>query len=158
MPLPRDVRVALAGPMGAGKSRVGALLAARLRVQFADLDDLTGPAEAIFAREGEVGFRAREREALRAALVGSGVLALGGGTLVAAENREMLRASWRVVVLLAPAPVLRQRVGEGSGRPLASRLDRLLLERASLWAASGPVVSTAGRDIAAVVDELVSLC
>lgn len=143
--------------MGAGKSSVGRALALRLGVEFIDLDARVGDPVAIFAAEGEVGFRDRETAALSVAARGTGVLALGGGTLVRAENRALLSA-WRVVVLLAPAAELRARVGEGTGRPLRHRVDALLVERSPSWAASGPVVATAGRDIAAVVDEVLSLC
>lgn len=73
------MRVALAGPMGAGKSTVGRLLAERLRVDFLDLDSRVGDAREWFARGGEAAFRGREREVLASAVQGSGVIALGGG-------------------------------------------------------------------------------
>ncbi|MBM4391505.1 MAG: shikimate kinase [Deltaproteobacteria bacterium] len=143
--------------MGAGKSTVGGAVAARARVPFADLDAVIGDVPAIFAAEGEVGFRAREREALSRLVSGAGVIALGGGTLVDPRNRAALEG-WMVVVLMAPREVLAARVGTGEGRPLAAQLDRLLAERAGVWALCGPVVETGGRDIAAVVDEVLSLC
>ncbi|MBM4369130.1 MAG: shikimate kinase [Deltaproteobacteria bacterium] len=143
--------------MGAGKSTVGRAVAARAGVSFVDLDAAIGDVPAIFAAEGEAGFRARERDALSRLVIGAGVIALGGGTLVDPRNREAL-AGWRVVVLMAPREVLAARVGTGEGRPLAAQLERLLAERAGLWPLCGPVVETGGRDIAAVVDEVLSLC
>jgi shikimate kinase len=150
------MRVALAGPMGAGKSTVGRLLAARWGVPFVDLDARVGDAAAIFAAEGETGFRARERAALAEAVTGEGVLALGGGTVVDPGNRALL-AGWRVFVLTAPAATLRARVGEGTGRPLASRLEALIAERASAYAAAGEPVDTDGRtpnEVAAAVEAM----
>lgn len=143
--------------MGAGKSTVGRVLAAREGVDFVDLDVAIGDIPAIFAAEGEAGFRAREREVLSRLAGGTGVVALGGGTLVDPRNREILDG-WMIVVLMAPRDVLAARVGAGEGRPLAAQLDRLLAERAEVWPLCGPLVQTGGRDIAAVVDEVLSLC
>ena len=61
------------GPPGSGKTTLGKLLAGRFSVPFEDLDDSIVQAAggksipAIFAEEGESGFRARERAALEAA-------------------------------------------------------------------------------------------
>ena len=85
--------------MGVGKSTVGRALAARRAVPFVDLDELLGDIPAIFAAEGEAGFRLREHEALARVVGAHGVLALGGGAIVPARNRALL-AGWRVVVLM----------------------------------------------------------
>lgn len=151
------MRVALAGPMGAGKSTVGRLLAARWGVPFTDLDREIGDIPRIFAEEGEVGFRRRERATLARLVAGEGVLALGGGTVVDPANRALL-AEWRVVVLMGDAGTLRARVGGGEGRPLAADLERLLEARAEAWRAAGPQVRTDGLDPAAVADRVEALC
>lgn len=151
------MRVALAGPMGSGKSTVGRLLAARWGVPFLDLDARLGDIPAIFAAEGEAGFRARERAALAEAVTGEGVLALGGGTVVSAENRALL-AGWRVIVLTAPAATLHARVGDGRGRPLAAALDALLEARREVYRAAGPQVDTDGIAPEAVADRVEALC
>lgn len=143
--------------MGAGKSTVGRLLAARWGVAFVDLDASFGDIPAIFAVEGEAGFRARERAALRDAVRGEGVLALGGGTVVDPDNRAAL-AGWTVVVLTASAECLRTRVGGGDGRPLAARLEALLVERAEAYRAAGPVLITDGVAPEAVADRVEELC
>ncbi len=155
MSLPR--RVALAGPMGAGKSTVGRLLAARWGAPFVDLDTAIGDIPAIFAAEGEAGFRRREHDTLAVVARGHGVLALGGGTVVDPRNRTLL-ADWCVVVLMAGADTLRARIGAGEGRPLAAHLERLLAERAEAWRVAGPQVRTEGLDPAAVADRVEELC
>lgn len=127
--------------MGAGKTTVGRILATRAGTPFTDLDAEIGDVAAIFAREGEAGFRERERAALARAAAGEGILALGGGTLEDPRNRLALR-EWRVVVLTARVEVLRARVGGGAGRPLAAELERLLAERDETWRAAGPMIDT----------------
>ena len=149
------LRIALAGPMGVGKSTVGKALAARLGVGFLDLDAVIGPAGPIFAAEGEAGFRARERAALaELARTHPGVLALGGGTVVDPWNVAYLRdAGWTIVVLDAPLETLVARVANdvGTKRPLAGRLAEVVAERAESYAAAGVRVDAVGT-----VDEVVA--
>ncbi|MFZ5475343.1 MAG: shikimate kinase [Myxococcota bacterium] len=149
--------MALAGPMGAGKSTVGRILARRWGAPFRDLDAAIGDASAIFAAEGEAGFRARERAALAEAVTGEGVLALGGGTVVDPRNRALL-AGWRVFVLAARASTLRERIGGGAGRPLAGELDALLAARAEAYAAAGEPVDTEGHTPEQVADLVEARC
>lgn len=139
--------------MGAGKTTVGRILAARWQVEFQDLDALVGDIPAIVAAEGEPGLRRRETATLRAAVRRPGVLALGGGTVAFAANMELLRG-WAVFVLSAPLAVLRARIGDGRGRPLASRLEALLAERAEAYARAGGPIETGGISPEQVADEI----
>jgi len=77
----------LIGMMGAGKTTVAGVLAFRRGWRAVDLDDVIveragQPISAIFAEQGEAGFRALEREALVETLRSDQpiVLAAGGGT------------------------------------------------------------------------------
>ncbi|MDW8360922.1 MAG: bifunctional shikimate kinase/3-dehydroquinate synthase [Myxococcales bacterium] len=135
------VRVVLSGPMGAGKSTLGPLLAERLGARFVDLDALVESrvgrsVSTLFREEGEAAFRAHERAALECLLGEPGplVVALGGGTVCDAALRRRLLDETVVVTLHAPLATLRARVGAGADRPLASHLDRLLTERAAAYA------------------------
>ncbi len=89
-------RIVLTGFMGSGKSTVGPLLAARLGWRFVDVDEAieaeTGATiAALFDREGEPVFRARERAAIaRLAAGDSLVLALGGGAIEDPGTRTLL--------------------------------------------------------------------
>jgi len=151
------VRVALAGPMGAGKSTVARLLAVRWCVPFLDLDAEIGDIPAIFSAEGEAAFRLREAEVLARLASGHGVLALGGGTVVDPANRALLR-EWTVVVLMGPVAALRARIGGGEGRPLAANLEALLRAREAAYRAAGPWVDTEGLEPRAVADRVEALC
>src|SRR5688500_3557991 len=85
---PTKRSVFLIGPMGSGKTAVGRALARRLGLPFADSDaeveSRTGVDIAyIFEREGEEGFRIRERDAIDALTSTPGiVLATGGGAVL----------------------------------------------------------------------------
>lgn len=124
----RPPSVALVGPMASGKSSVGPLLAARLGLPFADSDAAVEAASglsipAIFAAEGEAGFRAREREAIAGLLAkGPSVIATGGGAVLSAESRDLLKAGAAVVWLHASPEALGSRLEPGR-RPLLECAD-----------------------------------
>lgn len=115
--------VVLVGPMGSGKSTVGALLAERLGVPYRDTDaDIVTaqgrPISDIFVDEGEPYFRELERQAVAAAVSGhTGVLALGGGAVLDAGTRELL-TGLPVAYLSMDVEEAVRRVGLGAARPL----------------------------------------
>ena len=139
----RRSNLALVGLPGVGKSSLGRRLAAQLNVPLLDLDRSiiasTGVAkesvEGIFAREGEAGFRIRERSAVAAldevtppaggaaAALGIGrIVALGGGTLVDPRNRWVISQRARILWLDAPDAVI-------AGRLRTARVVRPLMKR-----------------------------
>src|SRR5690606_9402487 len=97
----------LVGPMGAGKTTIGRLLAEELGKQFYDSDQVIEERAGadiswIFDVEGEPGFRQRERAAIEDLCAQDNiVLATGGGAILAEENRRHLRARGFVVYLKA---------------------------------------------------------
>jgi shikimate kinase len=116
--------------MGSGKTAVGRALAKRLRLPFADSDaeieSRTGVDIAyIFEREGEEGFRIRERDAIDALTRTEAlVLATGGGAVLLAENRERLAARGTVVFLDTTIEQQLERTRRSRHRPLLSVGDR----------------------------------
>lgn len=158
----------LVGMMGAGKSTLGPVIAARLRRRFVDTDqEIERRARAsipgIFEAEGESGFRVREAEVV-ASLEGSGaVVALGGGALGQAAVRERLLQSGIVVYLEASPESLVERVGEAEDRPLLrgrsreerlSRIRELLSEREAEYRQAHITLNTEVWDVEALAAEL----
>jgi len=137
----------LIGPMGAGKTTVGRQIAELFRMPFIDLDHEieahTGAAVGlIFELEGEAGFRRREQAALAANAARDGiVLATGGGAILDAENRRLLRERGFVIWLDASVDAQLARLARDRQRPLLQapdrreRLDKLASERNPLYAA-----------------------
>lgn len=149
-------QVILVGPMGVGKSTVGALLAERLGCVYRDTDDDIVAEQGrtiadIFVDDGEPVFRAIEKRAVRTALAEhDGVLALGGGSVLDADTRALL-AGAPVVYLSMDVEEAVQRTGLNAARPLLAvnprRQWRELMEaRRHLYTeAARAVVATDGR-------------
>ncbi|CAM5332516.1 shikimate kinase [Streptomyces tanashiensis] len=116
--------VVLVGPMGSGKSTVGALLAERLGAAYRDTDADIVAAEGreisdIFVEDGEEHFRALERAAVAAAVAEhEGVLALGGGAILDAGTRALL-TGLPVAYLSMDVEEAVRRVGLNTARPLS---------------------------------------
>ncbi|MEV0157768.1 shikimate kinase [Micromonospora sp. NPDC050686] len=158
----------LVGAPGSGKSTVGELLADALGVTFRDTDvdieRLAGkPIPEIFVDEGEEHFRTLERAAVAAALAShAGVLALGGGAILAEENRGAL-IGHTVVHLSVELPDAVKRVGLGAGRPLLAinpraTLKHLMEQRRPLYAeVATATVLTDGRTPEEIAAEIGAL-
>lgn len=91
----RKPLVVLIGPMGSGKSRVGALVADQLQIPFIDTDikiiEKHGPIADIFSNHSEGYFRGLEREEVSTALDSKfGVISLGGGAVLHPETKRQL--------------------------------------------------------------------
>jgi shikimate kinase len=136
-------RVVLVGPMGAGKTTVGELLAASwgttLRDTDRDVEEAQGrPISEIFVDSGEQFFRDLERQAVKDALAGhDGVLALGGGAVLDPDTREALQGHMVVFLHVGLSDAVK-RVGLGTARPLLlgnvrARVKALLDERLPVY-------------------------
>jgi shikimate kinase len=159
--------VFLIGPMGSGKTAVGRALARRLGLPFADSDteieSRTGVDIAyIFEREGEEGFRIRERDVIDSLTRRAGiVLATGGGAVLLPENRERLAARGIVVFLDTTLEQQLERTRRGRHRPLLAgtdrraRLEELAKLRDPLYRSIAAVtIRTDGRAASAVAGDV----
>jgi shikimate kinase len=154
--------------MGAGKTTVGRRVAQSLGVDFLDTDEVVErdagrTVSEIFVDDGETHFRALEKAAVAEALAShDGVLALGGGAVLDADTRALLKGH-RVVFLRVGLSAAAHRVGLGVSRPLLlgnvrGRITQLLDERAPIYEeVAEHVVETDGRSAAEVADEVRAL-
>ena len=133
--------------MGAGKSRVGRLVAERLDWPFADLDQRIETAAGmkvaeVFSRWGETYFRDLEHTCLATTEYDRcAVIATGGGTMATERNRRILRRLGKSLWLDVPFDVILGRLSETARqlRPLfrdEAKARRLYRERLAAYASS----------------------
>jgi len=167
-PAPAPPSIFLVGPMGSGKSAVGKVLARLKGLRFidsdAEIERRTGVDIAyIFEKEGEPGFRAREREVIDDLTRLTGiVLATGGGAVLLPENREHLTRRGVVVYLEASVTQQVERTKHARHRPLllnadpAARLAELMGVREPLYRSIAQVtVGTDQRKVQAVAEQII---
>jgi shikimate kinase len=160
--------IVLVGLMGAGKTKIGRRLAARLGLPFFDSDEEIETAagetiEEIFANRGEAVFRDGERRVIARLLAGPvHVLATGGGAFMDAQTRRLIARRGASVWLRADLNVLFSRVSRRTNRPLLKTPDpravlaELIERRYPIYAQAdvtvdsgeGPADVTASRVIA----------
>ena len=115
----------LIGPPGSGKSSVGRALGQRLKLAFADTDTLIEKKceksiSEIFIEDGEPYFRELERAVVLDQLaIGTGVLSLGGGSVLDPLSHQALSSTDASIVFLdVSLSSASPRVGFNRDRPL----------------------------------------
>ena len=160
--------IALAGFMGTGKSRIGWELSRRLSLNFIDTDRVIERVSCmripdIFELYGEAVFREYETEIVRRCLrLDDVVISTGGGTVMRAENRRMLKSRGPVIVLTASPETIYKRTRRHK-RPLLEignpqgRIRELMSARQAAYDDAGSLqVSTDGRHSEDVIEEIVN--
>jgi shikimate kinase len=155
----------LCGFMGVGKTTVGKRLAELRTCRFVDLDraieaEAGCAIPAIFANEGEAGFRRRESTALRSLALADTVVALGGGALTKSENFEFIASAGILIYLSASVETLMDRLSDATEfRPLLAGLSlaerrakilQLMGEREAVYRKAQLEISTDGLSADAV--------
>jgi shikimate kinase len=121
--------IVLVGLMGAGKTKIGRRLAARLSLPFFDSDTeiekaAGEPIEEIFRNRGEAVFRDGERRVIARLLSQPvHVLATGGGAFMDPATRAVIARRGVSVWLRADLDVLLARVSRRNNRPLLQERD-----------------------------------
>ncbi len=153
-----QIRCALVGMPGSGKSTVGRQLARRAGVPFIDLDHrlekmIGTTIRRFFETQGEARFRDLEAQVLAEVTgqPGGMVLSTGGGAVLRAENRAVLRQFGNVLYLRASPKEIYRRVKHDKTRPLLQggdpmeKLRELYALRDPLYRATAHYVIETGR-------------
>ncbi len=166
------MRVILIGYRGSGKTVVGGALAARLGLDFVDADvEIESRAgqtiAAIFAEEGETGFRERERTVMAELCCRDGlVIAAGGGAVLDSDTRaDWARPGSRVVWLTASAEELERRIATDAttaarrpsltGDSVLEEISAVLAERETVYRGCATLtIDTGQRTIHDVVEQI----
>jgi len=147
----------LVGLMGAGKTTVGRILAKRYNKVFHDSDHEIESRcgvkiPVIFEIEGEAGFRKREETAIaELTALSNVVVATGGGAVLSAASREVLRTRGLVVYLRGSPEHLFERTRHDRNRPLLQTanplagLRALYQQRDPLYREVADIVVDTGR-------------
>ncbi|MDD2271811.1 MAG: shikimate kinase [Desulfuromonadaceae bacterium] len=159
--------VLLTGFMGSGKSSVGKVVADLLGWRFIDLDaEIVAAAgcsiNEIFARDGEPAFRVRESSQLEKVLTMSEgcIVATGGGVVLSAHNRSLMRSRGVVVNLKVTLEQVVARLKGCSDRPLLvgddadKRAKALMDEREQFYADADIRIDTDGKSVEDVAAEI----
>ena len=160
----REKRIALIGLRGAGKSTLGAQLAAQRGVPFVELDreierEAGTSMNEILLLHGQAGYRRYERRALLRIAedhVDGVVMTTGGSIVSERETFDLLQSRFYCVWLKAsPEEHMSRVIAQGDMRPFdATRgasaeamedLRRILASREALYARADAVVDTAAR-------------
>jgi shikimate kinase len=124
------MRIFVTGFMGSGKTTAGKKLAAKLKLQFLDLDDLIEKRygksiNAIFEEEGEESFRKKEHAVLEELSQSDNfILATGGGAPCHYDNMELInRLGISVYLKMTPEALFSRLKEVRQKRPLIKHLD-----------------------------------
>jgi shikimate kinase len=163
--------VFLVGPMGAGKTTIGRLLAEQLGKTFYDSDQVIEERAGanipwIFDVEGEAGFRQRECAVIEElCALDNIVLATGGGAVLSEQNRKELRRGGVVVYLMATLNQQVERTRRDQKRPLLrnvadprAKLQQLMDQREPLYReVADHMIMTSRRSPKSVCGEILQM-
>jgi shikimate kinase len=160
--------IVLVGMMGVGKSSIGRRLAARLGIPFVDADAEIEKAAGmsiadIFSRHGEMAFRSGESRVIARLLDGGPqVMATGGGAVMNADTRALIKEKGVSVWLSAKFDLLMRRISKRKAeRPMlltadpAATLRGLMAEREPIYAQADLTVRSREAPHDAVVNEII---
>lgn len=156
MPAKNLPAIYLVGPMGAGKTTIGKLLAKHLGREFVDCDWYIAKQTGadipwIFEKEGEAGFRERETKAIsELTVLPNIIMATGGGAVGNPQNRQMLKQGL-VIYLDASVETQLLRTKKDKNRPLLQSgnprkvLEELYQIRDPLYREVADIIIPTGR-------------
>jgi len=156
--------------MGSGKTDAGRLAAARIRMTFADMDEIIERRHGqtiskIFETKGEVFFRLQERALVRELSAKQDhVIATGGGVVLDQNNLRDFSRTGIVICCWVDARVAHERTKNTKHRPLLgdqtdrlARIETLLREREQFYKAIPNRVDTSAMSVEQQADEILRI-
>lgn len=161
--------ILLTGFMGTGKTTISHELHRMTGMEEIDLDtyivEKTGSSiNEIFERQGEEAFRNLETQSLKEILNKAKIiLSCGGGTVLRAENTDLMKQNGKIVLLTAEPQTIYDRVKNNNERPLLNKnmsmeyITELLDKRKDIYfQAADIIIRTDGRNIADICREILN--
>lgn len=165
----------LVGFVGSGKTTLGQLLAAMLKIDFFDTDELITQMqemsiEEIFGVYGENFFRDKESEVL--ALLGQKtpgtcIVSTGGGAMLRENNWPILKKNGIAIYLEVAAEEIYNRLKETDDRPIfkpilklpnpLGKIAELLKERKPFYAQADFTINAAGKSLQDIAAEIIAV-
>ena len=158
------------GPMGAGKTTIGRMVAKHLKRQFyvsdREIEQRTGASiPLIFELEQEQGFRNREKNVIEELTqLDNIVLATGGGAILDEQNRQNLSQRGHVFYLKAPIEQLLKRTARDTNRSLLQtenprkKLEDLMQTREPLYCeVADTIIATNTYPVKRIVDKILKI-
>ena len=158
----------LTGMMGSGKTTIGKNLSYRLKMKFADTDDiiekkLSLTISKIFEKKGEKFFRKIEEEEVLKIIKKSGfVISLGGGAFTNETIRENVKRNSISVWLDVKANMLQQRTIMNKKRPILKNINKqdflkLYEERKKIYSLADYRIDCASKKKEEIIKEIVKI-
>ena len=167
----------LTGFMASGKSTIGPIVANTIGWEFFDLDKEIVNIEkksitTIFREKGEQYFRQLEIKTLKRLSLGDSlIISLGGGTLTNQQNREVIKATGRLIYLESSIEVAFRRLKNKRDRPVLlsgneidqteesiyNKINSLFNERKKYYEEADYTFNTDTDPIGSTVDKIAGL-
>lgn len=154
----------LTGFMGSGKTTIGEKLAKKLGYPIVDTDQWIEQQEGmtikqIFSEHGEAFFRELETKALKNLTGENLVVTTGGGMVIKAENRQLMKAKGTVFFLDCSLDEILKRTAGDTTRPLLNErprheVEQLLNERLPLYRKADYIIDTTSLSMSDIVAEI----
>ncbi len=164
-----DYNIFLIGFMGAGKSTIALELKRKLEMERVEMDQMIVEKQGmsiseIFDEFGEPYFRNLESNTLiEMQKRKQTIISCGGGVVMRPENADYMKANGRIVLLTAKPETIYERVKDSDERPILNNnmnvdfIGGLMDKRREKYeAAADIVVSTDGKDVVTICEEIIS--
>lgn len=160
--------IILVGFMGTGKSVTGKLLAKKLNMDFAELDEMIEirekmPIKDIFDKKGEPYFRQVEKEVVKVvSLKNNVVVSTGGGAIMDEDNLKNLKNSGVIICLKASPETILKRTKGLKTRPLLNvtdpekKIEELLKKREGCYNKADFSIETDNLSIDEIVQRIMA--